>query len=245
MTSSQRKIALVTGGSKGIGAAIAITLAGSGFDIWLNYRSDHEAAERVKEQVGHAGGQCVLLPFDVADAASCEERLKPYLEEQTPFAIINNAGFAKDTLLALMSPQEWNDVIAVHLGGFFNVTRQVMPLMLRKRCGRVINIVSTSGQTGVGGQTNYSAAKAGMIGATRSLAMEVAKRKILVNAVAPGFIETEMTDDLPLERILPMIPLGRIGKAQEVADMVDFLCSEKAQYITGQVFSVNGGACMP
>nr|WP_320050702.1 3-oxoacyl-ACP reductase FabG [uncultured Desulfuromonas sp.] len=245
MTVSQRKIALVTGGSKGIGAAIAKTLAQSGFDIWLNYRNDHDAAALVKEQVQQEGGECLLLPFDVADAVSCEESLKPHLEERTPFAIINNAGFAKDTLLALMSPQEWNDVISVHLGGFFNVTRQVIPLMLRKRSGRIINIVSTSGQTGVGGQTNYSAAKAGMIGATRSLAMEVAKRKILVNAVAPGFIETEMTEDLPLERILPMIPLGRIGQAQEVADLVDFLCSDKAQYITGQVFSVNGGACMP
>ena len=245
MTDSQRKIALVTGGSKGIGAAIAKTLAQSGFDIWLNYRNDHDAAGLVKEQVQQEGGECLLLPFDVADAVSCEESLKPHLEDKTPFAIINNAGFAKDTLLALMSHQEWNDVISVHLGGFFNVTRQVIPLMLRKRCGRIINIVSTSGQTGVGGQTNYSAAKAGMIGATRSLAMEVAKRKILVNAVAPGFIETEMTDDLPLERILPMIPLGRIGQAQEVADLVDFLCSDKAQYITGQVFSVNGGACMP
>ncbi|WP_321531591.1 3-oxoacyl-ACP reductase FabG [uncultured Desulfuromonas sp.] len=245
MVDPQRKIALVTGGSKGIGAAIAITLAQSGFDIWLNYRSDHDAATLVKNEIEQAGGQCLLLPFDVADIAACENALKPYLENATPFAIINNAGFAKDTLLALMSSQEWNDVISVHLGGFFNVTRQVLPQMLRKRCGRVINIVSTSGQTGVGGQTNYSAAKAGMIGATRSLAMEVAKRKILVNAVAPGFIETEMTEELPLDKILPMVPLGRIGKAQEVADMVDFLCSDKAEYITGQVFSVNGGACMP
>ncbi|EAT15898.1 3-oxoacyl-ACP reductase FabG [Desulfuromonas acetoxidans] len=245
MANSERKIALVTGGGKGIGAAIAITLAQSGFDIWLNYRSDHDAANLVKNEIEQAGGQCLLLPFDVADIAACENALKPYLENATPFAIINNAGFAKDTLLALMSSQEWNDVISVHLGGFFNVTRQVLPQMLRKRCGRVINIVSTSGQTGVGGQTNYSAAKAGMIGATRSLAMEVAKRKILVNAVAPGFIETEMTEELPLDKILPMVPLGRIGKAQEVADMVDFLCSDKAEYITGQVFSVNGGACMP
>ncbi|PLX97568.1 MAG: 3-oxoacyl-ACP reductase FabG [Desulfuromonas sp.] len=245
MPEAPRRIALITGGSKGIGAAIATTLAQSGFDIWLNYRSDHQAAEQVRALVEQAGATCLLLPFDVADFAACEEALKPHLENDVPFAVINNAGFAKDTLLALMSQKEWNDVISVHLGGFFNVTRQVIPLMLRKRCGRVVNIVSTSGQTGVGGQTNYSAAKAGMIGATRSLAMEVAKRKILVNAVAPGFIETEMTDELPLERILPMIPLGRIGTAQEVADMVDFLCSDKAQYITGQVFSVNGGACMP
>lgn len=245
MKQEVRKIALVTGGSKGIGAAIATALASSGFDLWLNYRSDHAAAEQVKQAVEHAGGRCELLPFDVADAEATESALKPLLEQAVPFAVINNAGFAKDTLLALMSHAEWNDVLSVHLGGFFNVTRTVMPLMLRKRCGRIVNIVSTSGQTGVAGQTNYSAAKAGLIGATRSLAAEVAKRKILVNAVAPGFIETEMIEDLPMEHILPMIPLGRVGKAEEVAHMVDFLCSEKSSYITGQVFSVNGGTCMP
>lgn len=245
MAQQQRKIALVTGGSKGIGAAIAIALAEAGFDLWLNYRSDHQAAQQVCDAVEQAGGQCQLLPFDVADMAAVEQALKPLLEQAVPFAIVNNAGFAKDTLLALMSSQEWNDVLSVHLGGFFNVTRSVLPLMLRKRCGRIVNIVSTSGQTGVAGQTNYSAAKAGLIGATRSLAAEVAKRKILVNAVAPGFIETEMIEGLPLEQIVPMIPLGRVGTAQEVAHMVEFLCSDKSSYITGQVFSVNGGTCMP
>ncbi|OQY25542.1 MAG: 3-oxoacyl-ACP reductase [Desulfobacteraceae bacterium 4572_35.2] len=177
--------------------------------------------------------------------AQTEAVLKPLLEEAVPFAIVNNAGFARDTLLAMMADNEWNDVLDVHLGGFFNVTRTVLPQMMRKRKGRIVNIVSTSGQTGVAGQVNYSTAKAGLIGATRSLAAEVAKRKILVNAVSPGFIETEMIEDLPLEHIVPMIPLGRVGKADEVANMVDFLCSDKSSYITGQVFSVNGGACMP
>lgn len=242
---SQNKIALVTGGSKGIGAAIAHSLALSGFDIWLNYRSDDAAAAKVKGQIEAVGAQCVLLPFDVADMVQTEAALKPLLEDNVPFAIVNNAGFARDTLLAMMGDNDWNDVLDVHLGGFFNVTRTVLPQMMRKRKGRIINIVSTSGQIGVAGQVNYSTAKAGLIGATRSLATEVAKRKILVNAVSPGFIETEMIEDLPLEHILPMIPLGRVGKAEEVANVVDFLCSDKSSYITGQVFSVNGGACMP
>lgn len=239
------RIALVTGGSKGIGAAIALSLAQSGFDIWLNYRSDDDAAKAIKGQIETLGGACQLVPFDVADMTQTEKALKPLLEDATPFALVNNAGFARDAIMAMMSDAEWNDVLSVHLGGFFNVTRTVLPQMLRQRKGRIVNIVSTSGQTGVAGQTNYSAAKAGLIGATRSLAAEVAKRKILVNAVSPGFIETEMIADLPLEHILPMIPLGRVGTAQEVANMVEFLCSDKSSYITGQVFSVNGGACMP
>ena len=241
----QTKIALVTGASKGIGAAIALYLARSGFDIWLNYRSDNDAAVKIQEQIQQIGATCQLLPFDVADLEQTEAALKPLLEQDVPFAVVNNAGFARDAIMAMMSPNEWGDVLSVHLGGFFNVTRTVLPLMMRKRKGRIVNIVSTSGQTGVAGQVNYSAAKAGLIGATRSLAAEVAKRKILVNAVAPGFIETEMIENLPMEHILPTIPLGRVGTADEVAHMVDFLCSDKSSYITGQVFSVNGGACMP
>ena len=143
--------------------------------------------------------------------------------------------------MALMSRYDWQSVLKVHLDGFFLVTKLVVIRMLRKRAGRIVNIVSTSGQTGVAGQVNYSAAKAGLIGATRSLAAEVARRNILVNAVAPGFIETEMTADLPVEKIMPTIPLGRFGRAQEVADAVSFLCSDKATYITGQILAVNGG----
>ena len=235
------KIALVTGASRGIGAAIAETLAFDGYDIWLNYRSDHTAAAAVAEKIIAAGRTCRRMPFDVADEDSVAETLNPLLEQETPYVLINNAGFARDGVLALMSRYDWQSVLKVHLDGFFLVTKLVVTRMLRQRAGRIVNIVSTSGQTGIAGQVNYSAAKSGLIGATRSLAAEVARRNILVNAVAPGFIETEMTVDLPVAKILPTIPLGRFGQSQEVADAVSFLCSDKASYITGQILSVNGG----
>ncbi|MBA4418844.1 MAG: 3-oxoacyl-ACP reductase FabG [Syntrophus sp. (in: bacteria)] len=235
------RIALITGGSKGIGAAIALSLAKDGFDIWLNYRNDHESASRVAAAVEQEGGKCLLLPFDVSDSVAVQSHLQPLLEEETPYALINNAGFTKDVIMAWMTEAEWSDTLSVHLDGFFFVTKPVLNNMLRKRTGRIINIVSTSGQSGMAGQTNYSAAKAGLIGATKALAMEVARRNILVNAVSPGFIDTEMIKDLPKEKILPMIPMGRFGTPMEVAGAVSFLCSEKASYITGQVISVNGG----
>ncbi len=237
----KNKIALVTGASRGIGAAIAETLALDGYDIWLNYRANHPAAEAVAAKVTAAGCECRLLPFDVADEESVTETLNPLLEKETPYILVNNAGFARDGVMALMSRYDWQSVLRVHLDGFFLVTKLVVARMLRKRKGRIVNVVSTSGQTGVAGQVNYSAAKAGLIGATRSLAAEVARRNILVNAVAPGFIETEMTEDLPFDKILPTIPLGRFGQTREVADAVAFLCSDKASYITGQILSVNGG----
>jgi 3-oxoacyl-[acyl-carrier protein] reductase len=235
------RIALITGGSKGIGAAIALTLAADGFDIWLNYRSDHEGASRIAASIEQGGRKCVLVPFDVSDPADVRTHLEPMLEQDTPYALINNAGFTKDAILALMSEKEWHSVLSVHLDGFFLVTRSVVNAMLRKRQGRIVNIVSTSGQSGLPGQTNYSAAKGGLIGATKALAVEVARRNILVNAVSPGFIETEMVKDLPKDKVLPMIPLGRFGTPMEVAGAVSFLCSDKASYITGQVLSVNGG----
>ncbi|MGA3085538.1 MAG: 3-oxoacyl-ACP reductase FabG [Thermodesulfobacteriota bacterium] len=235
------KIALISGGSKGIGAAIALTLAEDGFDIWLNYRSDHEAAARVSTMIEKTGRKCLLLPFDVSNPEDVQNQLQPLLENETPYALINNAGFTRDVILAWMTQEEWEDVLSVTLGGFFLVSKPVINNMLRKKEGRIVNIASTSGQSGMAGQTNYSAAKAGLIGATKALAVEVAKRNILVNAVSPGFIETEMVKDLPMDKILPMIPLGRLGTPLEVAGVVAFLCSDKASYITGQVISVNGG----
>lgn len=236
-----KKTAFVTGGSKGIGAAIALRLAHDGYDIILNYRSDHAAAALVKAGVEETGATCQLLPFDVADSAACTAAMEPVLKERVPFVLVNNAGFARDTLMAVMEESQWRDVLAVHLNGFYNVTSSVLPLMMRKRGGRIINVVSTAGQTGMAGQVNYSAAKSGLIGATRSLALEVAPRGILVNAVAPGFIETEMLTELPMDVIAPTIPLKRAGKPEEVAGVVSFLASPDASYITGQIIGINGG----
>lgn len=240
----KNEIAFVTGASKGIGAAIAAALARDGFDIWLNYRSDHESASAVAGEIERNGKKCLLLPFDVTDGDAVKSALVSLLETETPYVLVNNAGFRKDAIMAMMNKGEWQDVIDVSLNGFFLVTKPVVTNMLRKRKGRIINIVSTSGQSGLPGQVNYSAAKAGLIGATKALAAEVAKRNILVNAVSPGFIETEMTKDLPKEQVIATIPMGRFGRASEVADVVSFLASDKASYITGQVIAVNGGIYM-
>lgn len=241
---NKSKIALITGGSGNIGSAIATSLARDGFDIWLHYHKNQSAAEQKAKILKEFGVECRPLPFDVSDIDSVKESLEPLLENVVPYALINNAGISRDALMVWMSQEEWNDVLSINLNGFFNVTKIILNGMLRKREGRIINITSTSGQNGLAGQVNYSAAKAGLIGSTKSLAKEVAKRNILVNAVAPGFIESEMTENIPKEQILPMIPLGRLGRPEEVAGIVSFLCSEKATYITGQVFSVNGGIYM-
>ena len=238
---SCRKIALVTGGSRGIGAAIAIRLAADGCDVWLNFRRNRERASDVAGKVRSLGRECRLLEFDVADAAGTAQVLHPLLEERCPDILVNNAGVSRDTIFGLMSDRDWEEVIDTSLRGFFNVTRPVVQKMIHRRRGRIVTISSTSGLSGVPGQVNYSAAKAGLIGATKALAMEVARRNVLVNAVAPGFIETEMIEHLPLDQILPRIPLGRLGRPEEVAALVSFLCSEEAGYITGQVFSINGG----
>lgn len=237
-------VALVTGGSKGIGRAIALTLAADGFDIWLNYRSDHQAAEEVVHEVAKLGRACALVPFDVADMQDVQQALEPLLQQQTPFAVVSNAGFTRDGLLALMDEAAWKDVLAVHLDGFFHVVRTVLPRMLRARAGRIVAISSTAGQAGLPGQANYAAAKAGLLGAVRSLAAEVGRRGVLVNAVAPGFVETEMVKELPKEELLQRIPLQRFGRAEEVAAVVRFLCSDNAAYITGQTIAVNGGIHM-
>lgn len=239
-----RRIALVTGASRGIGAAIATTLAQDGFDIWLNYRSNHEAAERVKNEIEQTDARCRLLPFDVSDADASLTALDSLVEKETPYVLVNNAGFTRDMLMIWMNQDDWKDVLSVTLNGFFQVTRTILKGMLTKRSGRIINIVSTSGQSGMAGQVNYSAAKAGLIGATKALAAEVGKRNVLVNAVSPGFIETEMIKDIPKEKVLPMIPLQRFGTPAEVAAAVSFLCSDRSSYITGQIIAVNGGVYM-
>lgn len=241
MSEREGRIALVTGASRGLGAAIAVRLAEAGYDIWLNYRSQHEAAAQVKARVEAAGRLCVLLPFDVTDEAGMERELAPLLDAATPDVLVNNAGFNKDTLMMWMSRADWQSVIDVNLLGFFLVTRACLLPMMKLKRGRIINIVSTAGQSGLPGQVNYSAAKAGLIGATKALAVEVVKKGVLVNAVAPGFIETDMTAGLPKEKIMAGIPMGRMGKPEEVAGVVEFLCSDAASYIVGQVISVNGG----
>ena len=237
----QEKIALITGASRGIGAAIAIRLARAGYNIWLNYKSNHKAADKVNIQIEKIGQNCLLLPFDVADKSQVDEILIPLLEENTPDVLVNNAGITRDNLLIWMSHDDWQSVVDVTLSGFFFVTKAVILNMVKRKRGRIINISSPSGQSGLPGQTNYSAAKAGLIGATKSLALEVAKKGILVNAIAPGFIETGMTSEVPKENVIPHIPLRRFGKVEEVAGVVEFLCSEDASYIVGQVINVNGG----
>jgi 3-oxoacyl-[acyl-carrier protein] reductase len=238
------KIALITGASRGLGAAIALRLARAGYDIWANYRSNQAAAEAVKTQVEALGQKCLLLPFDVCNADEVNRSLNPLLEGATPDVLVNNAGFNKDALLMWMSLDEWKAVTDVTLTGFFLVTKAVLLGMMKRRSGRIINMVSTAGQSGLPGQTNYSAAKAGLIGATKALAREIIKKNVIVNAVAPGFIETDMTANLPKEEIIKQIPCGRFGKADEVAAVVEFLCSPESAYIIGQVISVNGGMYM-
>ncbi|WP_136795688.1 3-oxoacyl-ACP reductase FabG [Desulfosediminicola ganghwensis] len=240
----ETKTVFISGASRGIGAGIARRLAAEGFDIWLNYRSSEEKAREVQAEIEELGRVCRLLPFDVADDAAARKVLEPLLDEHVPFGMVHNAGITRDTLLPLMRTDEWRDVIDVHLNSFFILGRLFSKAMLPKRQGRIISLASISGETGQAGQVNYSAAKAGLIGASKALARELARRNILVNVVSPGLIETEMIDDLPLDKILPMIPMGRVGTVEEVSGVVRFLLSDEASYMTGQVLSVNGGMYM-
>ncbi|PID76868.1 MAG: 3-oxoacyl-ACP reductase FabG [Deltaproteobacteria bacterium] len=238
------KIVCVTGGSRGIGAAIARRLAAAGYDIWLNYRSSEDKAREVQKDIESVGRKCLLLPFDVTDAEAASNLLTPLLKETVPWGLVHNAGFSRDTLLPMMKRAEWDAVIDVHLNSFFILGKLFSRYMVGARQGRIVAISSLSGETGQAGQVNYSAAKAGLIGAVKALARELARRNVLVNAVAPGLIETEMTASLPMDKILPLIPLGRAGKAEEIAGAVEFLLGDSAGYMTGQVLSVNGGMYM-
>lgn len=238
------KYALVTGGSRGIGRAVCMELGRMGYSVLINYQSRHQAAEEVKQNIEKAGGKADLLPFDVADVDAVDKTLMSWSEQHPDDYIalaVNNAGIRQDTLMMWMQNAQWQQVIDIHLNGFFNVTRRLLKDMLTRRYGRIINIVSLSGLKGMPGQTNYSAAKAGVIGATKALAQEVGKRGVTVNAVAPGFIATEMTADLDEKTLSKLVPVGRFGQPEEVAALVGFLASEQAAYITGQVISVNGG----
>ncbi len=233
---------LVTGASRGIGAAIAKRLAGDGYDIVINFRASHAAAEAVALTVRESGRQAWLLPFDVADRAAARTALEGLLERQgAPYGVVVNAGIARDGLFGMLGDSDWDEVIATGLGGFYNVMRPLIRALMHSRRGRVVSISSVSGEMGNAGQVNYSAAKGGLIAATKALAREVAKRGITANVVSPGLIDTDMTRDLPLEHMLKAVPAGRLGTVDEVAAATAFLCSAGAGYITGQVLGVNGG----
>lgn len=244
MTDQPNKVALVIGGSRGIGRAIALRLARSGFDIWLSYLRNREAADEARSAIEALGRSCDLLQFDIADHDTTKAALAEKADRRPPDAVVFNAGIARDNLMVWMTKPEWDAVISTNLNGFYNVIHPILFPMLREKRGRIVVISSTSGQIGQAGQVNYSASKAGLIGAVKALAREVGRKHIYVNVVAPGVIETEMVAHLPKEQILPLIPLNRFGQAEEVAALVDFLCSEPHMYIHGQVIGVNGGLAM-
>lgn len=234
--------AWVTGGSRGIGRAIALQLADDGFDITITYQNNKEMADGVVALIQEKGREARAVGFDVGDAEQADAAVLGMLEEDgVPRVLVNNAGMTRDGLFARMKRNAWQDVMDVNLGGFYALTQPVIRKMLKERAGRIINITSVSGERGNPGQVNYAASKAGIIGATKALALEVAKRGITVNAVSPGFIATDMAQGLDQDEMAKMIPAGRLGTAEDVAGAVSFLASEGAAYITGQIIGVNGG----
>ena len=239
------KCALVTGGSRGIGNEICKKLAAdSDYHILINYQSNKAAAEKTLEEVKQLGATGEIIQFDVANFEEVKNVLTQW-QDTNPNAIVeaivNNAGIVKDGLFMWMTPEDWTSVVNTSLNGFFNVTNFFIQKMLRNKYGRIVNMVSVSGVKGTPGQTNYSAAKGAVVAATKALAQEVAKRNITVNAVAPGFIRTDMTSDLDEKELIKMVPANRFGEAEEVADLVSFLVSRKSSYITGEVININGG----
>ncbi len=242
------KCALITGATRGIGKQIAITLAKQGYNIALNYRKENEELENTKKEIEKIGVQILAVKGDVANFEDCENFVKQVIERFGQIdVLVNNAGITKDMLLMRMKKEDFEQVLDTNLVGTFNVTKNVVPYMMKARSGRIINISSVVGISGNAGQTNYSASKAGIIGFTKSLAKEIASRNILVNAVAPGFIETNMTDVLKddvKQEIAKNIPLKRMGTTQDVANVVKFLASDDSSYITGQVINVDGGMLM-
>lgn len=239
------KCALVTGGSRGIGRAICLKMTSLGYHVLINYKSNAEEANNTLSQITEAGGNGELLKFDVADREQVKQVLGGWIEANQDHkyieVLVNNAGIRDDSLMAWMGEEQWDNVLKTNLDSFFVVTRLVLNSMLGRKYGRVINVVSLSGIKGLAGQTNYSAAKAGVIGATKALAQEVGRQGITVNALAPGFIKTDMTEGLDEKELKALIPARRFGRPEEVAHAAAFFASPEAAYITGQVLSINGG----
>lgn len=239
------KTVLITGSSRGIGRAIALRLAKDGYHIVLHYRNNRDATEQALAELRDGGGDGRILQFDIADRDQTTRVLQQDIEaNEAYYGVICNAGVARDNTFPALSEKDWDEVVHTNLDGFYNVLQPViMPMVRRRRPGRIVTLSSVSGLMGNRGQVNYSAAKAGIIGASKALAVELAKRQITVNSVAPGLIETEMLEQVQLDEALKMIPMRRVGKAEEVAGLVSYLCSDSAAYITRQVISINGGMC--